>query len=59
MDLFVVSKRLLAIGDEQGANELMRVARAHQEMRARLREYAEKVKAGQVKRGADKPGVEA
>lgn len=59
MDLFAISKRLLIIGDEQRANELMRIALARQELKTRLREYAEEVKAGQVKRGADKPGVEA
>lgn len=59
VDLFVVFKRLLVIGEEQGANELMQIELALQEMRTRLREYAAEVKAGQVNRDADKPGVEA
>lgn len=59
LDLFVVAKRLLAIGDDQGANDLMRIALALQEIEDTLEGYAEEVKVGQVKRSADKPGVEA
>lgn len=51
VDMFVVAKRLLAIGDDQGANELMRIALALQETEDQLEEYAEEVKAGRVVRG--------
>lgn len=54
VDLFGVAKRLLTIGDDQGANELMRIALALQETEDRLEGYSEEVKSGRVKRDADK-----
>ena len=50
VDLFTFAKKLLAAGDEDGANELMRIALAFQEIEDRLEGYAEEVKAGRVAR---------
>lgn len=50
VDLFTFAKKLLAAGDEDGANELMRIALAFQEIEDRLEGYAEEVTAGRVTR---------
>ena len=50
VDLFVFAKRLLAAGDEQGANDLMKIALSFQETEDRLTGYADEVKAGQITR---------
>ncbi|MPQ85475.1 hypothetical protein F0170_16635 [Pseudomonas sp. MAFF 730085] len=46
VDLFVVSERMLAAGDEQGALEMQRIAIGLKESEARLAGYADEVKAG-------------
>ena len=51
VDLFVFAKRLLAAGDEQGANDLMKIALSLQEAEDKLAGYADEVKAGQITRG--------
>ncbi|WP_025126500.1 hypothetical protein [Pseudomonas sp. PH1b] len=50
VDLFGVAKRMLAAGDEQGANELMKIALSFQETEDKLAGYAGEVKAGWVVR---------
>lgn len=50
VDLFVFAKRLLAAGDEQGANDLMKIALSFQDVEDRLTGYADEVKAGKVVR---------
>ncbi len=50
VDLFGVAKRMLAAGDEQGANDLMKIAFSFQETEDKLVDYAEEVKAGRVVR---------
>ena len=51
VDLFGFAKRLLAAGDEQGANDLMKIALSLQETEDKLAGYADEVKAGRVVRG--------
>ncbi|NMY22829.1 hypothetical protein [Pseudomonas sp. WS 5410] len=51
VDLFVFAKRLLAAGDEQGANDLMKIALSLQEAEDKLAGYADEVKAGRIVRG--------
>lgn len=53
VDLFVVSKRMMAAGDEQGAMELMKIAMSLQEAEDRLAGFADEVKAGQISRAAE------
>ena len=53
VDLFVFAKRLLAAGDEQGANDLMKIALSLQEAEDKLAGYADEVKAGRINRAAD------
>ncbi|WP_349292550.1 hypothetical protein [Pseudomonas entomophila] len=48
MDIFSFAKRLLAAGDEYGANELMEIALRFQSVEDKLDGYAEEVKAGRV-----------
>ncbi len=50
VDLYVVSKRMMAAGDEQGAMELMKIAMSLQETEDKLAGYAEEVKSGRVVR---------
>lgn len=50
VDLFVFAKRLLATGDEEGANDLMKIALSFQDVEDKLAAYAEEVKAGQLTR---------
>ncbi len=50
VDLFTFAKKLLATGDEDGANELMTIALRYQNIEDRLEGYAEEVKAGRVAR---------
>lgn len=50
VDLFTFAKKLLAAGDEDGANELMKITLAFQEIEDKLEGYAEEVKAGRVTR---------
>ena len=50
VDLFGVAKRMLANGDEQGANDLMKIAFSFQETEDRLADYAEEVKVGSITR---------
>ena len=50
VDLYVVSKRMMAAGDEQGAMELMKIAMSLQETEDKLAGYADEVKAGVVVR---------
>ena len=50
VDLFGVAKRMLANGDEQGANDLMKIAFSFQETEDRLAGYAEEVKVGSITR---------
>ena len=50
VDLFVFAKRLLAAGDEQGANDLMKIALSFQETEDKLAGYAEEVKDGRIAR---------
>lgn len=51
VDLFVFAKRLLAAGDEQGANDLMKIALSFQETEDKLAGYADEVKVGRILRG--------
>lgn len=55
VDLFVISKRIMAAGDEQGALELMRIAISLQETEDKLAGYAEEVKVGTIERKSKKP----
>ncbi|SEM50791.1 hypothetical protein SAMN04487857_102353 [Pseudomonas sp. ok272] len=50
VDLFVFAKRLLAAGDEQGADDLMKIALSFQDVEDKLAGYAEEVKMGLIKR---------
>lgn len=50
VDLFGVAKRMLAAGDEEGANELMKIAFSFQEVEDELTGYAEEVRAGRIAR---------
>lgn len=50
VDLFVFAKRLLAAGDERGANDLMKIALNLQETEDRLAGYADEVRAGRIAR---------
>ncbi|MCS4310275.1 hypothetical protein M2397_000550 [Pseudomonas sp. BIGb0381] len=50
VDLYVVSKRMMAAGDEQGAMELMKIAMSFQLTEDNLAGYADEVKAGQITR---------
>jgi hypothetical protein len=50
VDLFVFAKRLLAAGDEQGANDLMKTALSLQDAEDKLAGYADEVKARQISR---------
>ncbi|MBF6029644.1 hypothetical protein ICY20_17995 [Pseudomonas sp. P115] len=50
VDLFGVAKRMLAAGDEQGANDLMKIAFSFQETEDKLTGYAEEVRAGRIAR---------
>ena len=50
VDLFVFAKRLLAAGDEQGANDLMKIALTLQETEDKLAGYAADVEVGLVTR---------
>ncbi|WP_414910921.1 hypothetical protein [Pseudomonas sp. IT-P44] len=43
--------RLLAAGDEQGANDLMKIALSPQETEDKLAGYAEEVNEGRIFRG--------
>lgn len=52
VDLFVFAKRLLAAGDEQGANDLMKIALSFQEAEDKLTCYADEVKAGLISRAS-------
>lgn len=53
VDLFVFAKRLLAAGDEQGANDLMKIAFSSQETEDKLEGYADEVKDGRIIRAAE------
>jgi hypothetical protein len=53
VDLLVFAKRLLAAGDEQGANDLMKIAFSFQETEDRLAGYADEVKDGRIIRTAE------
>ncbi|MCF5049321.1 hypothetical protein GIW77_24325 [Pseudomonas simiae] len=53
VDLFVVSKRMMAAGDEQGAMELMKIAMSFQETEDKLAGYADEVKAARIIRSAE------
>ena len=48
VDLYVVSKRMMAAGDEQGAVELMKIAMSLQETEDKLAGYADEVKVGRI-----------
>lgn len=50
VDLFTFAKKLLAAGDEDGANELMKIALAFQEIEGQASRGMEEVKAGRVTR---------
>ncbi|NWC72556.1 hypothetical protein HX823_00530 [Pseudomonas sp. P7759] len=50
VDLFGVAKRMLAAGDEQGANDLMKIAFSFQEAEDKLAGYADEVKVGRIVR---------
>nr|WP_262411879.1 hypothetical protein [Pseudomonas sp. Wu6] len=50
VDLFVVSERMLAAGDEEVALEMQRIAIGLQESEDRLAGYADEVKAGRIVR---------
>ncbi|PNG32221.1 hypothetical protein A1395_22200 [Pseudomonas protegens] len=50
VDLFGVAKRMLVVGDEQGANDLMMIALSFQETEDKLAGYAEEVKIGLITR---------
>ncbi len=50
VDLFVFAKRLLAAGDEQGANDLMKIALSFQEVEDKLAGYADEVKRAKLRR---------
>jgi hypothetical protein len=48
VDLYVVSKRMMAGGDDQGAMELMKISISLQETEDKLAGYADEVKAEQI-----------
>ena len=50
VDLFGVAKRLLAAGDEQGANDLMKIALSLQETEDKLAGYADEVRDQRITR---------
>lgn len=50
VDLFVVSKRLLIVGDEQGALELMKIAMSLQKAEDKLAGYADEVRDQRITR---------
>ncbi|HEF4759615.1 TPA: hypothetical protein SAN82_002037 [Pseudomonas putida] len=50
VDLFTIAQRLLALGDEDGANELMKIALGFQEAEDRLMAYAQEVKSERIVR---------
>ncbi|NUU36119.1 hypothetical protein [Pseudomonas sp. C2B4] len=50
VDLFTIAQRLLAFGDEDGANELMKIALGFQETEDRLTAYADEVKTERIVR---------
>lgn len=50
VDLFGVAKRMLVNGDEQDANELMRIAFSFQETEDKLVGYEEEVKTAKIVR---------
>ncbi|MDD0974947.1 hypothetical protein [Pseudomonas fontis] len=50
VDLFVIAKRLLAAGDEEGANDLMKIALALQDAEDKLVGYADEVKSSRIVR---------
>lgn len=53
VDLYVVSKRMMATGDEQGAMEMMKLAMSLQETEDKLVAYEEEVKGGRITRAAE------
>ncbi|MEO8490959.1 hypothetical protein [Pseudomonas sp.] len=53
VDLYVVSKRMMATGDEQGAMEMMKLAMSLQETEDKLAGYAGEVKDGRISRAAE------
>ncbi len=53
VDLFAVSERMLAAGDEQGALEMQRIAIGLQQAEDRLAGHADEVKAGRILRHAE------
>ena len=53
VDLYVVSKRMMAAGDEQSAMELMKIAMSFQETEDKLAGYADEVKAARIIRSAE------
>ncbi|MBI6909966.1 hypothetical protein [Pseudomonas palleroniana] len=57
VDLFDVAKRMLATGDEQGANDLMNIALSFQEEEDKLAMYTEEVRAGHLQRKGESRGV--
>ena len=52
VDLYVVSKRMMAAGDEQGAMELMKIAMSLQETEDKLAVYSAEMRAGRILRNA-------
>lgn len=50
IDLFKFAKKLLDTGDEDGANELMKIALRYQDIEDKLEGYAEEVKTRRVAR---------
>lgn len=53
VDLFVVSKRLLIVGDEQCALDLMKIAMSLQKTEDKLAGHADEVKAARIIRAAE------
>ncbi|NUU37833.1 hypothetical protein [Pseudomonas sp. C2B4] len=50
VDLFTIAQRFIAVGDEVGANELMKIALGFQETEDRLAAYADEVQAKRIVR---------
>lgn len=50
VDLFTFAKKLLAAGDEEGANELMKIALSFHEIEDKLEGYASEVNSGRITR---------
>ncbi|WP_371919553.1 hypothetical protein [Pseudomonas sp. SWI44] len=50
VDLFTFAKKLLAAGDEDGANQLMEISLRFQDVEDKLQGYAEEVKIGLISR---------